>query len=112
MTFDNPGELRHEATVQKMVVTPNDNGTVTRTWADLSPNPIRVKIEQLAGRELTEAQAQNAKATRRVSGYHFAGLEPQHYRFKLAGPRYLNILHVLDEDEMAFKFTALCGEDV
>jgi head-tail adaptor len=104
-----PGELRHELTVEKNTNSRQDDGSVDESWAAQSPDPIRAKVENLTGQEFVEAQALAAGAKVKVTMRYFSGVEPTLYRFTF-GSRTLNILHVNDVESRNVMMVALCGE--
>ncbi len=106
-----PGELRHELTVEKNTPVRQDDGTVDPSWAtaDATNDPIRAKVEDLTGTEYVEAQALAAGAKVKVTMRYFSGLEPTLYRFSF-GSRTLEILHVNNVESRNVLMIVLCGE--
>jgi head-tail adaptor len=104
-----PGELRHELTVEKNTPARQDDGTVDPSWVAQSPDPIRAKVEDLTGTEYVEAQALAAGAKVKVTMRYFSGLEPTLYRFSF-GSRILEILHVNNVESRNVLMIVLCGE--
>jgi len=104
-----PGEFRHELTVEKNTPSRQDDGSVDESWAAQSPDPIRAKVEDLTGTEYVEAQALAAGAKVKVTMRYFSGLEPTLYQFTF-GSRTLNILHVNNVESRNVLMIVLCGE--
>ena len=70
------GNLRHRVQIQSVTQTRDAFGGHTNAWA--TDATVWGSVEPLEGKELTEAQAVNARATVRVRIRAYPGLTPKH----------------------------------
>lgn len=102
------GDLRHKVEIQEPTTTLDGMGAFDNAWSTLTRR--FVKIENLSGRELVEAQQVDARANVRITMRYFKDLLPKHRIVK--GCRELNVVHINNVDERNKFQIVLCGEDV
>lgn len=88
-------ELRYTVTIKLQTVTRSDKGS----WSEApSGTDTRVaKIEWMSGEEITNAEHQQAIATRKITMRHYSGLTTKHYL--LFGSRRFDILAIDNVEE-------------
>jgi len=70
------GRLRHRLQIQSLAYARNNEGGNTPTWSTVAT--VWGSIEPLSGRELTEAQQVNTRASVRIRMRKYAGLTTEH----------------------------------
>jgi SPP1 family predicted phage head-tail adaptor len=100
------GQLRHRLTIQVAGLRTDDTGAPDQAWSDVTT--VFGRINPLTGRELTDAQAHDARVTHEITVRSFSGLTPKH-RIKF-GTRIFDVLAVLDKDERQRAMRVVCVE--
>jgi len=88
------GKLRHQITLQRKSLTPDEYGGPVETWTDVGT--VWASVEPLQGRELTNAQTVNAETTTKITMRYVSGVTAAD-RIVFGG-RFYNLQSVIDPE--------------
>lgn len=102
-------QLRHPIDIERLTVTPRDDGGTDETWMTLTPAGWWASVEPVSGDEFfMQGEQTEGRVTHKVTLRHFEGLTVKD-RIIHKG-RALNIAAVLDTEERGIKTVVMCRE--
>jgi len=102
------GALRHRLEIQEPLTAAASDGGIAHTWTTV--DTVSGSIEPLAGRELLQAQAVDARVTHRITIRYYEGITPDHRI--VARSRTFAIHSIVNAGERDAEFQILAEERV